>query len=355
MAKSLVHQGFPVIGLLLAWHCAAAPPVLSLPVDCRVGVDCHIQNYVDHDTGPDWRDYACGTLSYDAHAGTDFRLPDLAAMRAGVNVLAAAAGTVAAVRDGEPDININQRGRAALQGRDAGNSVRIVHDGGWETQYSHLMRGSVSVQRSQTVEAGTVLGKVGLSGRTEFPHLDFAVRHQGRTVDPFAPANPVAPAHAVTPANTAATANPLAFEGSNCGATQSPLWHPALQTALSYRPTGLLAAGFAPSAPERARAQDGGYAATQLTSASPTIAFWIELFGLQKDDVLELTLLGPSGQTLAQSSTRAERNQALRFGFAGKRRGATPWEPGSYSGRVVLRRGQTVVIDETRSATLPPP
>lgn len=329
IAKSLSHQGFPAISLLLAWQVAtAAPPVLSLPIDCRLGIDCHIQNYVDRDAGPGWRDYTCGALSYNNHTGTDFRLPDLVAMEAGVNVLAAAAGVVAAVRDGEPDISVKQRGRAALQGKDAGNSVRITHDDGWETQYSHLKRGSVAVRAGQRIEAGAVLGKVGLSGRTEFPHVDFMVRHYGQPVDPFAPG------------------------GGNCGSSlldQRTLWDPTLQTALQYRPTGLLATGFATAPPARERAQAGDYATVKLAIDSPAIVFWIELFGLIEGDVLELLLTGPAGQPVAQSTTRAERNQAVHFGFAGKRKTATAWPHGIYTGRVVLRRGQSVMVDEQRS------
>jgi len=37
------------------------------------------------------------------------------------------------------------------------------------------------------VLAGDQLGMVGLSGNTEFPHLDFTVRQNARALDPFAP------------------------------------------------------------------------------------------------------------------------------------------------------------------------
>src|SRR5262249_35663984 len=47
---------------------------LGLPIDCEVGRSCVIQNYVDHDPSPNARDYQCGTLTYDGHNGTDFRL-----------------------------------------------------------------------------------------------------------------------------------------------------------------------------------------------------------------------------------------------------------------------------------------
>lgn len=334
--------------LLIATHVAgAAPPVLGLPIQCHLGVDCHIQNYVDRNPGAGLRDYACGTLSYDGHAGTDFRLADRAAMAAGVNVLAASAGIVAAVRDGEPDIAVSRRGRAALAGKDAGNSVRISHGDGWETQYSHLQRGSVAVRAGQPVEAGTVLGRVGLSGNTEFPHVDFAVRRHGRPVDPFAPGMP---ALEMPAPEMPALGMPVPGTQA-CGQMQNPLWDAALALSLAYRSTGLLIAGFAPQPPAREAAQAGAYANAILQQDSPAITFWIELFGLQQGDVLEVTLSGPDGDTLAASRSVAEGNKAVWFAFTGKRR-TNFWVAGAYTGRVILRRGAGVVIDARRSTSI---
>lgn len=338
--KPLATKGFMAalgsisgLALLALPLCAsAAPPVLSLPIQCHLGVDCHIQNYVDRDAGSGWRDYTCGSLSYDGHSGTDFRLPDLASMQAGVNVLAASAGTVAAVRDGEPDLAVSWRGRAALNGKDAGNTVRITHADGWETQYSHLKRGSVRVRAGQQVAAGAVLGQVGLSGKTEFPHVDFAVRHHGVPVDPFAPNSPG-----------------CGQVGENRGEN---LWDAALAPALAYRPTGVLVAGFAPVPPERDTAQAGGYATAQIQPDSPALIFWMELFGLQQGDVLELTLTGPDETPVAASRSVAAGNKAVWFAFAGKRRSAHAWPPGSYAGRVILRRGDRIVIDAQRSTAI---
>jgi murein DD-endopeptidase MepM/ murein hydrolase activator NlpD len=60
----------------------------------------------------------------------------------------------------------------------------IVHDQGWETQYCHLKHGSISVKVGDTVQVGDVLGKIGLSGRTQFPHVHVSVRHNGTRIDP---------------------------------------------------------------------------------------------------------------------------------------------------------------------------
>lgn len=302
--------------------------MLGLPIDCRLGVDCSIQNFVDHDQGPGWRDYACGTLSYDGHGGTDFRVADERAMNAGVKVVASAAGTVIATRDSEPDVSVRQRGRIALAGKEAGNSVRISHGDGWETQYSHLKRGSVAVRVGQRVSAGAVLGQLGLSGHTEFPHVEFTVRHHGRTIDPFAP------------------------EAQACGGSEQTLWDPALAMVLKYRPSGLLAAGFAAEPAKRERAEAGDYVGNALAADAPAIVFWLALFGLKQGDILEMDLVGPDGRALASGRSRAERHQAVWFAVIGKRRRDLVWPVGEYVGRAVLRRGERVVIDEARTLTV---
>lgn len=127
---------FAGAGAVLSAAAAAqepSPPPLGLPVVCEIGRLCVIQNYFDNDSGPDARDYACGDLTYDGHRGTDFRVPDLAAMANGVPVIAAAAGRVRAIRDGIQDIDAREVDQATIEGREAGNAVVIDHGGGWET------------------------------------------------------------------------------------------------------------------------------------------------------------------------------------------------------------------------------
>ena len=160
---------------------------LALPVDCHLGDTCFIQHYPDHDPGPQARDFACGSLTYDGHDGTDFALPSLAAMQAGVAVLAAAPGVVGGTRDGRPDISVSDPAAPPLEGMDCGNGLAILHKGGFETQYCHLKQGSVRVKPGDRVETGAPLGEIGLSGNTEFPHLHLTLRRNGLEIDPAAP------------------------------------------------------------------------------------------------------------------------------------------------------------------------
>src|SRR3990170_3859660 len=88
---------------LLPLTAIAQPIELELPIACEVGISCVVQNYVDHDRSTGARDYRCGTLTYDGHDGTDFRLATVAAQLAGVEVVPAASGQVLRVRDGVAD------------------------------------------------------------------------------------------------------------------------------------------------------------------------------------------------------------------------------------------------------------
>lgn len=310
--------------LLFAGLALSAPPVLELPIRCTLGQDCFIQNYFDHDLGPGANDYTCGKLSYDGHHGTDFRLRDLVAMGKKVAVVAAAPGIVVGIRDGEPDLNVKLRGKGSLKGKEAGNGVRIDHGDGWTTQYSHLLRGSIGVRKGQRVKTGDVLGMVGLSGNTEFPHVDFSVSKDGKPVDPFSP------------------------EAKTCGTVSNALWSPDVQTALRYQPTGLLISGFAAIPPLENIAESGGYDAQFIPGAAENIVFWVQLFGLYKDDRLTLELSGPDKQKISENQMVLPGDKASWFAYSGKRRQGGSWPKGSYSARIHLERAGKVIIEERR-------
>ncbi len=105
----------------------------------------------------------------------------------GVDVIAAAAGKVAGIRDGIPDVRYGPDNADSVKGRECGKGVVLRHDDGWETQYCHLREGSVTVERGQQVMAGDILGEVGMSGRAQFPHVHLSVRRDGKVIDPFDP------------------------------------------------------------------------------------------------------------------------------------------------------------------------
>ena len=330
---------FAVLAALSALARAQSAPALALPVDCRIGRACIVQNYVDRDPGPGVRDYRCGFLSYDGHKGTDIRVIDSRAYKQGVSVLAAASGRVRAVRDDVQDASVRTLGSAEIAGREAGNSVVVDHGNGWETQYAHLRKGSVAVRAGELVKAGQRLGGVGLSGNTEFPHLHFEVRHSRAIVDPFAGPDTVAEG---TPAK--------------CESGGEPLWEQKAFEMLAYVPTGVLDADIAGAPP---RVGDGNVNRESMAAFTPAAAaavFWAQIYGAQAGDIEELRLIAPDGSVAASRRARVERNQAQRLSYIGKRRGESAWQEGTYRGEYAVYRGprEERIVSLTREITLAP-
>lgn len=304
-----------------AWAAGEAAPQLALPIACDVGRNCEVQTYVDRDGGPGAFDFHCGHRTYDKHDGTDIRIPDMAAQQAGVDVLAAAAGKVVAVRDGIPDISIRAPGAPSVAGHECGNRVGIALGGGWLIDYCHLAKGSVAVKVGDTVSAGQRLAHVGLSGQTEFPHLHFSVRHADAVVDPFAPA-PVSP--------------PVC-------APQPTLWTPAAVQALAYRRGAVLNVGFAAELASMDAVEQGAIARPKATS--PMVAY-ARMIGLEAGDVIEIGLSGPDGKVLARDTLPPlDHDKAQWIAQAGlKTAPAGGWPHGAYVAQVQVRRGAAVAL-----------
>jgi len=285
----------------------AAAPQFALPIACTVHIDCWIVNYFDSDPGPGARDYANGLRTYNNHDGTDIAVRDLAAMNAGVPVLAAADGTVRGRRDGMDDVNVRTIGRDTIKGRECGNGVFIDHSPGWATQYCHMRKGSVRVRKGQTVKTGDVIGFVGHSGLAEFPHVHFNVFRDKKKIDPFSADN---------------------------GATQ--LWSATARSQMRYEPVSVYAAGFREAAPDSDRVKQGNIQNQAISATSPAILFWTGIFGIRTGDTIKQTLHGPDGRVLAERQVEQKKNQIRRFLWIGKKRGARPWPAGEYVGRTTV-------------------
>jgi len=323
--KLPVLPALAAIGLAVALAPAAASapgqPSLSFPLACQLGRTCEIQHYVDRDPGPGTRDYRCGLQTYDTHSGIDIRLPDMAAQRRGVAVLSAAAGRVARLRDGVPDISIRAPGAPSVANQECGNGVVVDHGNGWETQYCHLARGSISVKVGDAVTAGTPLGRVGLSGNTEFPHLHMTVRHAGQVVDPFAPD----------------MTRPQA-----CGA-QAGLWSPQAQAAMSYRPGLVLNAGFTDGQITMEQLEAGGL--RPMTADAPLLVAYFRAIALLPGDSVELDLKGPDGASLARHRAEPLKKwRAQDLTYVGKRKPPGGWPRGLYVADYKVWRAGKVAV-----------
>ena len=182
-----------------------------------------------------------------------------------------------------------------------------------------MAKGSIGVRQGQMVAAGAPIGRVGLSGDTEFPHLHVTVRQQGLAVDPFAPR-----------------------AGPGC-APQAPLWTAQAMRAMAYKRGAALNAGFAPGPVTPEQVEAGGLPAFGASSAA--LVAYVRTIGLEKGDVLELAIAGPDGAVLAQNRLAPlDRDKAQYLMFIGKRRPASGWAPGSYVARYqVIRAGRAAV------------
>lgn len=63
-----------------------------------------------------------------------------------------------------------------------GNMVEIEHASGITTRYAHMS--AILVSEGQTVTAGTLVGRVGSTGRSTGPHLHYETRIDGEPADP---------------------------------------------------------------------------------------------------------------------------------------------------------------------------
>ena len=302
----------------------AATPVagdfsLAQPIDCALGETCFIQQFLDNDPQGGARDYTCGSLTYDGHGGTDFALPSLIDQAAGVNVLAAASGTVTGVRDDMADVMQIGPDAPDITNRQCGNGLVIRHIDGFETQYCHMALGSIVVKTGQQVSAGDVLGQVGLSGDTQFPHLHLSVRRHGKKIDPF---------------NTDGL--------QTCPDPTSPsLWAQELDAPRG----GIISIGMADAVPAF-DAIKAGTADTPATADMPAMVGWGHLFGVRAGDMVRIVITRPDSTTFEHTTT-LDRTQARVFRAYGKRKPQGGWPEGRYNLAIFHLRGDAVIDQST--------
>jgi len=177
---ALVSQGMPSAAGGGALEQLVLPPLLPFnSLAGNVYEDAFPGGFVDLDPTAGVRDFACGTLSYDGHAGHDISLRSFAEQAIGVPVFAVADGVVLVSQDGFPDMN-------TAPGPDGGNYLIIDHGGGRDGWYFHLKKNSVAFAVGQTVRQGEQLGLAASSGFSYAPHLHFELRQNGVVQEPHA-------------------------------------------------------------------------------------------------------------------------------------------------------------------------
>ena len=300
--------------LTLAAPLAAKDLALSLPIDCTLGETCFVQHYVDRNIGPTHNDYTCGNRSYDGHKGTDFALPSLATITAGINVLAAADGVVVAIRNDMVDHLQGTDHAPDITDKECGNGVLIKHGEGWETQYCHLKMDSIIVTNGQKINQGEVLGQVGLSGKTQFPHLHLSVRKDTIVIDPY-------------DADQTLTCD---------GTDRHSLW----QADIPYVGAGVISLGFSQNIPKYGAVKAGTAHSPTLPTNAPALVLWAYAYGGKTGDILKLQISGPNGE-LIRHQAPLKKSQAQFFRATGKRNKGNGWPEGHYIGAVkLIRDGQ---------------
>ncbi len=313
-----------------AWAEDAGAPQLSLPIACELGKTCFIQSYVDIDPGPGVQDFACGSATYEGHKGVDFRLLSAAETAKHIAVIASADGTVKGVREGMTDIFVSRGGGAeSVKDRECGNGVVIDHGGGWETQYCHLLKGSVAVKSGDAVTRGQRLGDTGFSGSADFAHVHLQVRHNTDVIDPF-------------------SGQPLNAVCLKDKSAEASLWQPETAKMLAYTNGQALGAGFTSTLPTLGSVEDQ-HVAELPTATSPQLVFFARFINLRAGDQVKLSVTGPEGFSAEDPGKPIDRNKATWLSYAGKKLTKSAWPAGKYAGKATaLRDGKEIA--ETSAA-----
>ncbi len=341
----MFHNFIPAIFLLFAVLCTytqdvqaqqntkpliqiTKTPTFGLPIDCEIGENCWVMNYVDMipDDGKQ-TDPACQARTYDGHKGTDFMILDEATMKNGVNVIAPLDGTVTKIRDGEIDRFPTDENLETIKAnrKECGNAVMMDHGNDIQTIYCHMKKDSIRVKSGQDLKKGDVIGQVGLSGFTQFPHLHFGIIKDNKIIDPFTGLD-----------NT-----------KNCGTRKNVLWDKEID--LSYTPILIQTVGFSNDIPNLEIIERNAQSSSTLNITSDLMAFWITLLGVQEGDKINIKIRDPNDKIFAERNITQDKTRARQFYYTGRRTAKTPLIEGVYTGVVtVLRNYKDRVISEEK-------
>lgn len=307
----------------------ADTPKFLFPVSCTYGQDCWPVNYVDVDplVGAA-TDYKCKEKTYDANRGTDVALMSVGQMRGGVDVLAAAAGRVVRVRDGEADHykTSDELDRIRAENKDCGNGVLIDHGDGLQTLYCHLKQNSIVVKSKQKVKAGQKIAQVGMSGYAEFPRLGFSVLWEGGYVDPFTGV----------------------LNTKGCGQMKEGMWLAGLP--VSYEDVVIFDGGFRAQVPNFEAIKSGqSENPIALPLHSGAFVFWAGFFNVEKDDEITMYIYDPNGALFVRQKEDVPQTRTRQYYFSGRKIGRVQLTEGTYKGRVEIRRDGVLIGEKTYS------
>jgi hypothetical protein len=304
---------------------------LGLPVNCKMGLDCFVQQMPDIDPGQGTLDPLCGQATYQGHTGWDIRLRTLSDIAQDVPVIAVADGTVSRVRDGVPDqIFDAANDRHRLHDKECGNGIQIDHQGGVSSQYCHLKNGSLAVRSGMQVRKGERIGSIGSSGVAEFPHVHLSVRQDGKLVEPL-------------------TGKALRSESPVCGDLSGSLFDTVSKQALVQAPVTILDTGLANAPPELPNLVRSGGPPLATGGGNSTVA-WAWAINVDQGSRFRIKLVGPGEITLIDHATTAlSRRKANYLAYVGRKVGV---KTGTYQLSVEITNGEKRIASNVRSFTV---
>ncbi len=306
-----------VVALFSAVSLHAEEIVLSSPVNCT-DAQCFIQRMPDQLSGSEYQDYQCSSFSSNGYKSTDIRVKRATELVKKIPVMASLDGVVDAVRDGMPDGIFTGDKAAFIKGKECGNGVYLSHDNGVETQYCHLRKGSIKVKKGDQIKAGQKLAEMGLSGRTNFPHLEFRLIKNNKAIDPF---------------------NGKVVETGCSIGKDSSLWKSDALMGVDLATTHLVSAGFSDKVPTLPAVVLDLLDQEKITTNLPAFVFWVEIAGIKKGDIEEISIVNPDGSLLLKTAKLHKNGQALYLGYAGKKI-VSLLKEGRYTGHYKLIRNE---------------
>ncbi|MEI7475526.1 MAG: M23 family metallopeptidase [bacterium] len=248
---------------------------LSFPLACTINKDCWISAYPDDDKSDGWHDYKGGTRTYNGHTGTDIAITDIKTMNKGVSVKAANSGVVLRTRDGVNDINDKRIGVETVNNFACGNGIVTDNGSGIKIAYCHMKKGSIKYKKGDFVKKGDVIGLVGMSGKTEYPHLHIQVFENSKLVDPNA----------------------------------ENLW----ETKIPYNELFIYHIGVTDTMPDQLQCKEGGFNQQIISKNSNKIYLWADIFAPMINDKITYKIISPDKNMIANNSKIIEKNNVRRF------------------------------------------
>jgi hypothetical protein len=298
---------------------------LGLPVDCRLGEDCFVQQMPDIDPSEKVLDPLCGNATYQGHDGWDIRVRSLKDIDRPTPVIAIADGSVARIRDGVPDRIYDRVQDRDLAGKECGNGVVLEHVGGLVSQYCHLKQGSVAVPAGAQVKKGDIIGSIGSSGLAEFPHVHFAIRQDGKPIEPL-------------------TGRPLGQESKACGDTTGSLFEPAVRAVLLRAGSAILQIGLTNIPPQSSSLLRAGD--PPVPDVSEPIIAWVWAINVEPGSFFRMRLLDPDQGLIMEIQTNSVADRKANYvAYAGGKHARTQ---GSYRLHVDLVSGDKTLSSMAR-------